>query len=172
MRLPTIVNLFFFLSEKSALAAMFTLVMIQDSGTRGTHSKQAWNIRGKGGSRVQHNSSLSLQGPNIFAIRAQRQCHDSRDFQTCFNVIFFFFINRTHLGPIWTGKNGFAIFFRFWEDIRETRVRVVNVSAFQRSCWLRGHRVSVVVDCADTCQRSQHVTVKKTKTILLNLCNK
>ena len=35
MRLPTIVNLFLFLSEKSALAAMFPRVMIQDSGSKG-----------------------------------------------------------------------------------------------------------------------------------------
>ena len=46
-----------------------------------------------------------------------------------------FFYQKLHLGPIWTGKNGFAMIF----------AKIV--------CWLHGHRVGVVglvIDHADT----------------------
>ena len=57
---------------------------------------------------------------------------------------------KLYLGLTWTGKNGFAKFFVFEEIFAKTCVRVVVDYCMLIWCplsfWLRGHRVSVIVD--------------------------
>ena len=63
-------------------------------------------------------------------------------------IIDTFLIKKLHLGPIRTGKHGFANFFFFHKDICKRCVSAWTLC--QCSQRLRGHHVSLVNDYADT----------------------
>ena len=66
-------------------------------------------------------------------------------------------IKKTHLGPKWIGKNGFAKFFVF-AKIFEKKIcprfakSLTTLTQCQRGCWLPWHSVSVVVDYGTSTQ--------------------
>ena len=100
-------------------------------------------------------------------IEIERKCRDltSQNLKEQSHEIFeTFFISKTLLlGPIRTGKNGFAKYF-----VLRRYSRKFSKNECLRSCWLRWYSVSVVVDYADTmpawslitttqCQRRQRL---------------